>query len=313
VAARGGQFDAAADARVRGIDITIRKTTQGFTASLRIDPADSASALREVHAAECGEVANGLAVVAAIALGARPTEAPPDTAVSTPPPAKHDASTAIAPSVPTPAETPTPRLRGSTFTLPKTIEVAPGTLRFDRAVSYTLGAGIATGILPPQVLPRYDFTISNASFVTPPSGSSYLVGPVLQVRWSWLGPGIHHSSDFSTRALGMLAGVSSCSAITYDSEGMVLLVCGEFGVGWMRFRTESADRSFDQSKDVFLGTAGIAVDGQYNLGSHFHVGLRLGSDAQFGSLSAERPDGTEIFKSSVASVYAVGGVGFHFW
>ena len=312
VAARGGHFDATAGARVRGMEASIQKTAQGFEASLRIEPAEGASALRELHAANCVEIVNGLAVITAIALGGQPDEAPPDTAAPTPAPATSKSISPVAPAPP--AVSPKLRLQGSTYTSPETVVVGPGTLRFERAASYTLGAGVSSGIVPSQVTPRYDLTARFANFVVPPSGSSYMVGPIGEVRFSWLGPTTyrHSADDFSALALGGLIGAGLCGAITYDSEGLVVLNCVSFGAGWMHVQTKSAEGSVVQSKVAFFGTSELALDAQYNLGSSFTLGLRLAGDFRFGDLSAERPDGSVLFKSADLGFAAIGGVGLHF-
>lgn len=74
VETRGGKFEGAvAAAHARSLEVKIRPGRQGFEGSLRVEDAAGASALREVHAAECSEVVNGLALVAAIALGGEPS------------------------------------------------------------------------------------------------------------------------------------------------------------------------------------------------------------------------------------------------
>src|SRR5687768_16141608 len=69
VASRGGRFDTAeASSRLRSVDISIQKGAQGLEGSLRLEDSAGASTVRQVHAGQCSEVVNGLAIVTAIAL-----------------------------------------------------------------------------------------------------------------------------------------------------------------------------------------------------------------------------------------------------
>jgi hypothetical protein len=255
---------------------------------------------------------SALSVVTAIALGGPGSESPPEGPVSEPAPQKGAPDPAPKKADPKPEPTTKPRLQGSTFRREEKVEVGAGTLRFDRAYSYTLAAGAEFGLIPSLVLPRYEFTASVANFVTTPAGSSHIVGPVLQVGWSFLGPGTYANGEFSTHVYGLQAGVKPCSAISYDSQGMVLLICSEFSVGAMALETKDADGKVVQSKEAGFGTAGLGLDAQYNLSSLLHVGLRLGGRMQFGGISAERPDHSEIFKAPLFGGYAVAGLGLHF-
>ena len=229
-------------------------------------------------------------------------------------PAAHLTDTRAVPRPPPAAPAPQRalRLHASTFGSANSVAVKAGTLRFDCAHSYTLGAGAMLGPLAGVPVPRFDFTGSLASFVTPPAAHSHLVGPILQVGWSWLGPATRASQGLQTRLLGLQAGLRACSAIDYDSEGLVLLVCSEFNVGWLNLRTTDAQGKVTQSKDLGFGSAGLGLDLQYNLGGLLHADLRLGGTLQPGTVSAERPDGSRIFKSSPFGGYATLGLGLHF-
>ncbi len=317
VEARGARFDAAAPL-ARRLEVSIAKGSDGFTGSLRVDGADGGSGTREVHAAGCGEVADGLSVVAAIALGAHPEDAKPPAASETKPSAPAPApAVPESPGRPTspPRSMPPPteegRLRGTNFGTPKTLEVPAGTLRFERARSYQLAAGATYGVLP-TVMPRFDLTLSIANFVQTPSRVSTLVGNVLQVAWSFLGPTTYETGGYSTRALGILAGVNSCSSPLYDTGGAIIMICAEFRVGAVGLETHDASGARTQTKNAGFGTGGISLDARYDIGSLVDVGLRLGGALQFGQISAERPDGTRLFASPLFDGYGLLGVGLHF-
>jgi hypothetical protein len=281
VESRGGHFSQeGAPIHVQSLLVTIEKNADGFSGSLRIQSSEGTSAPREVHEADCAKVVEGLAVVGAMALREPP---------------------------PSPAPT---RLQGSTFPRPDAVPVAGGTLHFDRAYTYSAAAGVALGPLP-GTFPRYDFAISVANFVTPPEQKSYLVGPIIQVRWNILGPGTFRVDDFTTRAWGLSGGVSSCSALTYDTGGLVMLACGEFGVGAVHTDTSRPGES-SRHKDSGYGTAGLAFDTQYNFGSHLQLGLRVGGQVQLGNIAPERSDHTLLFETPLFGAYAVAGLGFHF-
>jgi hypothetical protein len=204
---------------------------------------------------------------------------------------------------------PEPRLRGSSFGQPAALLVDAGELRFDGARAYTFTVGAALGPIRGQILPRYDLTASLASFVTPPGGESSLFGP-FQVHWAVLGPMQMSYADDSVDAWGLETGGDACSAFTYDTGGWVALACAEFGAGWL-FAEVSSGSGRRASQTRGYGFGGLAFDGQYNLGSLLHVGLRAGARL-ITPFSAEAPDGTRLFDSSTFGAYATLGFGLHF-
>jgi hypothetical protein len=320
VEARGAHFQGAeAVARARALNVRIEPTATGFVGSLEVTRPDGTASSREIHDPTCGDVVTGLAVIAAIALGGRAEAGPSEAADEAPTTAAAEhQSGASSSAVTTPEEDPAaapvsrPRLRGTNLRLPGEIPVEAGTLRIEQDNRYTLGAGIDYGLLRGFALPRAEFTISTANFILPPSASSYLIGHVLQVQWSFLGPGTHRSGDYSTRVLGFGASLNSCSGLTYDDQGLSLLVCGEFGASFVSLETESADGAFSRRRETGFGHAALGVDAQYSLGDTFHVAMRLGGRAQLGDISAERPDGSELFDMPLFGAYGTLGVGLHF-
>lgn len=318
VVERGGRFDGPeAEARVRGLSVRVVEANGGFLGSLRVEEPSGASDVREVRDAACAEVVRGLAVVAAIALGSEPEAgdrfAPPETSAEP----REDATVgAPVPPAPTaPPSEPKPHLIGSSYKrLPRVKEVEAGTVRFDSPRSYTLTAGFEYGLVPKLVLPRIDFMTTLANFVTTPDGQSRMVGPIIQIHWSWAGPATRRFADHETRAMALRVSADLCGAPTYDSDGFVLLLCAELGGGVAFLRTRSLpDRSaYEQEKNAGFGFGALAADARYNLGSVVHVGVRAGMTLQLGDVTAESASGRQLFKSSTFGAYGVAGIGVHF-
>jgi hypothetical protein len=313
VEARGASFEGETP-RVHVLRAAITPQDDGFLGTLRVHGDDSASAVREVRADACPAVVEGLAVIAAIAIGPEDaTAAVPSTgAAGSATPSQTPAQ--VQRSQPTPPDAKPPlRLRGSSFGQEETLPVEAGELRFDHVSQYTLMAGAEIGLIPSLVMPRYDFVLSGADFMTPPGGVSRLVGQILQVDWTWLGPATRVSGELATRAYGLQAALRSCAAFAYDTDGWSLLVCGEFGLGWMSLDTRDGEGKVIQAKDTGYGLAGMGAEVKYGLGGPWHVGLRVGAHLAIGGLSAERSDGSRIFDASWYGGHALMGLGMHFW
>jgi hypothetical protein len=57
-----------------------------------------------------------------------------------------------------------------------------------RCLHYLVRAAVGVfGVVPDVVLPRYDFTFSQANFVSTPSGFRRVIGPVRQLRLTFMG------------------------------------------------------------------------------------------------------------------------------
>jgi hypothetical protein len=314
VTTRGGDFASpGSPKRPRVMMVEIRRSEAGFSGAFQVRDGQSASNRREVHGPTCAEVADAMAVVTAIAL--RPevaeTEAPV-VAPASPPTPPAAAPHAAAP----PARTPVgERLRGHTEMLPsrtENVEVGAGTLRFDLERNVTLYAGAAAGLIPSVILPRYEISSSTANFVTTPEGIQKIVGLVFQLHVSVLGPATYRSTDTTTDMIGFSFGMGLCQSPIYDTRGLILLFCGEYGGGLMNLVTKGADGSQVQSKNAGFGTVSFGAEIQYNLGSIFHVGAKVGGGFNVGQLTAERADGSRIFGSSIWSAYALLGIGLQF-
>ncbi|MFL5306134.1 MAG: hypothetical protein ACJ8F1_13025 [Polyangia bacterium] len=302
VGARGARLPGPTASRT--LEISIRQAADGFAGSFQIRERDAVSGQRELRAAACNDVTDGLAIVTAIALGASPS-APPSPAVVAPLPA------AVPPSAPRPAQE--DRLRKNADIFTGDVEVPAGTLRFQSLLTTTVTAGGVVGMIPSVVLPRYDLTLFRGNFATTPNALTYLVGPLLHVRVSYLGEGTFRSSDgYSTTARGFGFGMSGCRAPLYDTRGLTLLGCIEYSAGFMQLDTKNAAGMQTSSKSVALAAVGLELEATYSLASRFFVTAKLGGDFSFSKLSADRPDGTQIFQSQPFSAHGLLGIGTYF-
>ena len=308
VAGRGANFDGAKESK-RTMVVSIHKQDDGFAGAFQVRDDQGETNKREVHGASCGEVAEALAVVTAIAL--RPAgEAPP----------AKSALDATKPKTGEPASTPSElRLRGSTRVFPprsESVPVGAGNLRFDLQRSVTAYAGASVGMIGSMLMPRYDLSLVGASFITTPEGEQRISGLVVQTRVSGLGPATYRSADTTTDIGGASFGFNICQSPLYDTRGWVVLFCGEYGGGFVNLLTKDADGKQIQSKNVGFGAVNFGAEVQYNLGSVFHIGAKVGGGFSFGQFSAERADGSQIFGSSSAglswSAYGLLGAGVHF-
>jgi hypothetical protein len=310
VAGRGATFEAREATEGRHLMVvSIRRQGDGYAGAFQVRDEADATSKREVHGTSCGEVADALAVVTAIALHAEAPQAiAPETSGTTSSPA---AAPAPAPA-PFSAED---RLRGSTRAFPprtETVQVGAGALRFDLQRSATLSAGASFGLIPSVVLPRYDLSLVAANFITTPEKERRISGLVLRLRLGVMGKGTYQSPDTKTDATGLTFGIDVCQSPSYDSKGLVLLFCGGYGGGVMMLRTRGLDGVEVQSKNTGFGEATFSAEAQVHLAAGFHLGLRVGGGFTVGEITAERADGSRIFKSSLWSGYALLGVGVRF-
>jgi hypothetical protein len=311
VTGRGGDFEASgATGRGPAMVVTIHREGDRFAGTFHLRDERTATAAREVHAPTCAAVADALAVVTAIALHADAHGG------ATAPPAPVDARWAPEPPAPgPPSPLPDDRLRGSTRVFPprtESVQVRAGTLRFDLKRSATVYAGAAVGLIPSVVLPRYDLSLLAANFVTAPGGEQRIPGLVLELHFGVLGPGTYASPDTKTDLSGLSFGIDLCQSPHYDTKGLVLLFCGGYGGGLMMLKTRALDGTQLQSKNSGFGEVTLSAEAQYYLGAGFHVGLRVGGGFTVGEITAERADGSRIFRSSPWSAFAMLGAGVRF-
>jgi hypothetical protein len=282
----------------RVLVVAITKDDRGFAGAFQVRDDGTASDRREVHGQNCAEVADALAVVTAIELRSDvATDPPPPVAAVTPLPAQPPSGG----GGPPPAAADPERFVGHTgFFPPGTQEVlvSAGKLRFDRKQSFAFSAGVVAGLVPSLVIPRADLSLTTANFVTTPDGAQRIDGSVVKLRVSGLGNATYRSSDATTTMSGASFGIGLCGSPHYDTRGLVLLVCGEYGGGFLNLVTKASDGTQLQSKNAGFGTLTLDLQIRYNLGAHFFVEADVGGGGAFGNISAERADGSRIFGGS---------------
>jgi len=282
---------------------------------LEVRQGELASEARKLRAASCREVAEALAVVVANApRGADEPAAPPAEEAAAPLTPGSPPPLAAEPARPAPIRKPAPETRLRTIGLwgNEQVPVTAGSLQVNRALALTLTGGVTVGAIPGVVLPRYDFALSRANFITTPGQGSFLVGNVFGVSWTYFGPATRKSEGYSTDIHGLKAGVSSCTPLTYDTTGFVALFCGAFTVGVLSQETKEEASSYHQEKVVGLGAASLLFDTRYNFSQYVHAAAIVGGDVWVSKLSAERADGSELFHSRLFNASVQLGLGAHF-
>jgi hypothetical protein len=64
---------------------------------------------------------------------------------------------------------------------------------------------------------------------------------------------------------------------------------------------------------VGFGMAAVDADLRYNLSKRFYLGFQLGAEAWLGEgITAEKPDGTQLFKAPWLYAYGQLGLGLNF-
>lgn len=316
VAARGADAGAGAETDgtrdpARVLAVTIRRHPDGFGGAFQVRDGRGATNQRVVNGRTCGDVVDALAVVTAIALAADNSDGAGTSA-----PAPVPAAPPPVPVQPVPVA-PVPRieLRGSTQVGPpatETVQVGAGTLRFDLSRAAMLYAGGVSGLVPSVFLPRYALAFTTANFVTTPEGHQHIAGLVYQLHVDYIGKGTYRSPNTSTDIVGAAFGIDICQSPHYASRGLVLLLCAEYGGGYLNLVTKGLDGAMVQSKDAGFGQVTGVVDAQYNLGGGFVLGARVGGSFTFGDIAAEQPGGARIFYASHWSAFAMLGAGVRF-
>lgn len=318
VGRRGVDLAAHAPNGVTGVAVRIVQSGNGFTGELRVTRDAANSAPRQVTDTDCARVADGLAAVTAILLGA---DQPPEESEPTPAPAPvAETAPAVKPApsssvarVPASEESPeqTPPLRGSTFSTPQTIDVPAGKVEFVPSRAWTLTAGADFGSIPSLVLPRYDLSASIVPFLVSPDKDTHMLGPILQVRWAFIGPGTWEQAGRErTDVWGLQVGLASCSAFAYDTKGFSLMACAEFLAELWAMQTHGARAVKESSPGS--GSAGLVLDARYDLGAGFFLAGRGGGRFRISKLSAVDSEGEQLFESGYLGAYVSAGLGFTF-
>ncbi len=315
VAVRGRNVLAVDDDSPSVIRVAIAaEPNRGYRGTLRMGSSDEGA--REVHGATCRDVVDALALVAVSSLG--PAEALPaspttsERAMAPPAPQPTPAEAPIAPRV---ANLPDRRPEDRTRAAPlEPLLVPAGTLTFDSTNSFGVFGGVMTGLIPKVVVPRIDFIeAARTNLVTSPDGHTYRVWPTVRLHGSLFPSLKYHSAYGMTNASGGLAlGADVCGAVYYDRNGLQVLVCPEFMVGYTAVTTTTPPGvRVDNGLEGF-GTVGLGLDLTYDVGRHFQVGLKTGGAVLLGGLKAEASDGATLMQSSKWSLHGMLGAGGHF-
>lgn len=139
-----------------------------------------------------------------------------------------------------------------------------------------------------------------------------MVGLVYQAHVDFLGSGTYRSPDTNTAISGGAFDFSLCQSPLYDTRGLSVMFCVGYGGGFLNLATTALDGSSIGTKNVGFGMINVSADLQYNLSSHVLLSARLGGNFSIGDITAERADGSRIFKSSPWSGFATLGVGFRY-
>jgi hypothetical protein len=288
VAARGGQFAAGAGGE-RRFQVTIARDAGGYVGSFRVGRPQGDSAERAVHAPSCHEVVDGLAVAAALALQASPPHAA--ESVPSPPP--------VAP--PLAPQPPTRRDEGA----------APERLSLGPAFTLTAFGGLAFGLVPSTPMPRYELSVTWASLAHE-ANRGRIVGPLMRLGLNLYGGVTHEMNGISTKLGAQALTVGPCYAPLYDDRGLVLMTCLDLTAGLMGASSTDRETGAANSDSFGFGSVGASLEAAYNIGRHFHVAFRAGSNALVAPISVKGADGSELFRSSRYNGFATFGAGGHF-
>jgi len=248
IESRGGHLTAD---DTKTLQVSIQLQGNEFVGSLQVNNSGMSSAARKVKGGDCREVVNALAVVAASEL--RP--ATDSTPKSRPIPETQAHTQEVMP----PSANSPQGFRGKSTWGNDALEVTAGTLRFRPLLSWTVTGGIAVGQVPKLIIPRYDIVFRLANFVTTPDGAQRLNGPILRARVGLLGPPFptYEAGDAKTTfGGGQTMGLGVCWSPHYDTQGLLLLGCVEFGYGIMGFSTKEANGSLAKTENYGFGNVG---------------------------------------------------------
>lgn len=313
VQSRGADFSGSPSTpQLRSVRVTLRREQADYSGVLQLRSDERDSDARRVRGGSCAEAAEALAIVAALALRAAPepvADTPPPLPAPELPPPTHERPPTKAKLASPPPST---RLRALGGWGPESVTVTSGELKVSQLRTASLSGGLVLGAVPGVVLPRLDLGLMTASLVTTPQGTSYLVGGMFGVRWSYFSPSSRRDGELVTSLSGFKTGVEGCASLTYDTAGFVGLFCSGFAIGIMHLETRDEADGYRRVKDIGLGTASLDLRGRYHLGRFAHVGLSAGGEFWVSRLTAERRDGTELFRSRLFNANLQLGVGFDF-
>jgi hypothetical protein len=154
--------------------------------------------------------------------------------------------------------------------------------------------------------------------VTTPEGKSLISGTIPRLRATYLGKATYHGNDATVAAQGLALSVGLCWSPSYDTRGLVWLLCGDYSLGFIQLK--SSDAAGAITTNPSFQTVGVNLESEYHLGSLFHLALMLAVDEPLQTLAAPRVVSTldtsanqgPVFRSSPVVGYGMIGVGVHF-
>lgn len=311
VRARGGSVELTGASNDE-IDVAIERASDGYRGTVRVTSTGLSSEAREVRSTECGEVADGLAIVTALAsqTGSLP-DATSTPATNTAPLVQNETKP-MPPATPTAKPAASTRLHTAGQFHEETLKVASGEVRVRSDTAYSLAGGVLLGIASGNVIPRVDLTLARTNFITTPDGAGHIVGGILRTRWTVLLPTDYRKDAWSAQFFALRASIGACSQLAYDLEGLALLVCGEVGAGVAKVTTKDPTGHATKDEVVGLASAAIELDARYHLGRYVYVGATAGSEAWISQIKAVESNGNEIFHTNPVGGYVLAGIGLHF-
>jgi len=131
------------------------------------------------------------------------------------------------------------------------------------------------------------------------------------VRATMLTDVTYHGRGSTAEMGGQSVGAGACYSPVFDAGGLELLFCMEVAAGIFGVRTHDDGAQQPTSKTFGLGTFGLGTELAYNIGRHFHIGLKLGVDVATARIMAERQNGAMIFATPYFSAHGMLGLGGH--
>lgn len=312
VSTRGGHFARfVAETDRNSVVVRLSSSPEGYAGSLLVQLNGNVSQRREVEGRDCSEVAEALAVVAAIALGGqhealvekdeKPSEEPPQRNLV---------------SAEQNEERPTAYRGQFRAGRNSTMKVQAGTLRIDVDSSLSAWGGVTVGLIPSVVLPRTGLSLRHALFLTAPGGAQRLLALARVRLGAFLPTNDHRFGDVDTNIAGGVSyGLGLCASPIYNSRGFSFLICGEYGGGSLGLdtteRTASGTPVFDET-NLGFGSVALGVEAEYTLTDWLHFYGSLDGESFFGVTAPSQANGLSQSDIESWSFRGTLGLGFHF-
>lgn len=310
--------------------IEITQEGPAFEGSFRVEGQAGAVNARVISGERCDEVLAALSVVAAIALdplakgknasssgeeistAAEQTSSPSPVASS-----EGDKDPAGASDKKLEPDRPGSVARRPSwmrpFHLKHQTQVEAGELKVEAAVAFDVQAGINYGLTPGAVTPRLDLSARTAIFLQAPGQSKFLLGLIPRIHFSFYEGSVRPSEDYLSNLTGFTFAAGLCGSPYYDPDGLVFLLCGEYGGGTMSVSTESSLRDFKQDLKIGVSKVGLSAELEYALPWALHLGLRTGVEfLGAGDYRIEGANQEELFRLGKNNFFTTMGIGFHF-